>query len=96
MAVGLSMDENGKIKIDGYRLPVEDQFTQSELSEAYVLASKDEIKKTDPKAGANIEAYLSQFSTDIGTSYTEKTKDQSKPSISSEKTEESQYRSSDS
>ena len=41
----MSIDENGKIKIDGYRLPVEDQFTQSELSEAYVLASKEEIRR---------------------------------------------------
>ncbi|THU86857.1 hypothetical protein K435DRAFT_585106, partial [Dendrothele bispora CBS 962.96] len=62
-AVSLEMDENGEIKMLGYKLPDEKVFGTDELNEAYLMASKDSIAEQDKEAAAVLEEYVQQCST---------------------------------
>ncbi|THV00399.1 hypothetical protein K435DRAFT_657227, partial [Dendrothele bispora CBS 962.96] len=53
VAVSLEMDENGEIKMLGYKLPDEKVFGTDELNEAYLMASKDSIAEHDKEAAAS-------------------------------------------
>ncbi|THU75770.1 hypothetical protein K435DRAFT_605347, partial [Dendrothele bispora CBS 962.96] len=63
VAVSLEMDENGEIKMLGYKLPDKQVFGTDELNEAYLMASKDSIAEQDKEAAAVLEEYVQQCST---------------------------------
>ncbi|THU97813.1 hypothetical protein K435DRAFT_592711, partial [Dendrothele bispora CBS 962.96] len=58
VAVSLEMDENGEIKMLGYKLPDKKVFGTDELNEAYLMASKDSIAEQDKEAAAVLEEYV--------------------------------------